>query len=167
MKNFVFCGIDPGVTGAISFYRADDEKLVIFDMPVRERVNGRKEVCPNVVAGHLAKFFPRFPGVAIIEKVASMPRDGSVQAFSFGRSFGVCLGAVAAVGVTAIEVRPAIWKGAMNLGRDKGESITMARKLFPSFADYFTLKKHDGRAEAAILAYYGEEIWQMELGDPE
>lgn len=160
LRPFIFCGIDPGITGAIAFYRPDDERLVIYDMPTRPK-GERREVCPNVSALYLSKFFPRFRGIAVVEKVASMPNDGGVQAFSLGRSFGVMLGVLASLQISVLEVRPSIWKGAMDLSRDKKESLALARKLFPRQRDYFALVKHNGRAEAALLAYYGQEIWDL------
>lgn len=166
MPPFIFCGIDPGVTGAIAFYHPKVGALKIFDMPTRERANGRREVCPNVTAAYLQKFFPRYRGIAVIEKVQVMTgREARSDMFQFGRSFGVCLGAIAACKITALEVRPAIWKGKMSLGRDKKESLELARKTFPKYLDYFARVKDNGRAEAALLAYYGQEIWDLGMED--
>lgn len=164
MTPFVFCGIDPGVTGAIAFVRSEDKSLVIFDMPTRERSNGRREVCPNVTAAYLSKFFPRFRGICVIEKVAAMTgREDAASSFQFGRSFGVCLGVLAALNITAIETRPAVWKGRYGLGRDKKESLMLARETFPKHRKYFERVKDNGRAEAALLAYFGQEIWDLGL----
>lgn len=166
MPPFVFCGIDPGITGAIAFYRPKDGALMIYDMPTRPRANGRREVCPNVTAAYLSKFFPRYRGICVIEKVAAMTgREDSASSFQFGRSFGICLGALAGVNISALEVRPAVWKGKMNLTRNKRDSLELACKTFPRHKKYFTRVKDNGRAEAALLAFFGQEIWDLELDE--
>jgi crossover junction endodeoxyribonuclease RuvC len=42
----------------------------------------------------------------------------------------------------------------MHLSADKGESRRRATQLFPDYADQWTRVKDDGRAEAALLAFY-------------
>jgi hypothetical protein len=42
----------------------------------------------------------------------------------------------------------------MNLSKDKELSRAMAIKTWPSMAEFFKLKKHDGRAEAALMALW-------------
>lgn len=161
MKPFVYIGIDPGVTGAVAFYRPSTGSLVVYDMPTRPQgETGRREVCPNVLAEYLGQFCT-FPSIAIIEKVHSMPRDGVVQSFSLGRSFGIALGVLASHKISAIETRPAVWKSLAGLSAIKSESIELARKTFPRHRKmYFKRQKDNGRAEAAMLAFMGERIWK-------
>lgn len=160
---FIYIGIDPGKTGAIAFYWPERGRLSVFDMPTRLRANGRSEVCPNVVASHLDRYTKHFRAIATVEKVAAMTgREGSANMFQFGRSFGVVLGALAVLRISVFETPPAVWKAKLNLDRDKKKSIVMARFLFPRHHGYFSLAKHDGRAEAALLAYWGWKSWRSE-----
>jgi hypothetical protein len=51
-------------------------------------------------------------------------------------------------------VRPAVWKRALGQGKDKEACQLRAMQLFPSAN--LRLKKHHGRAEAFLLALYGQ-----------
>jgi crossover junction endodeoxyribonuclease RuvC len=97
------------------------------------------------------------PITAMLEKVGAMPRDGAVGAFSFGRSYGKIETALEAAGIPFDTVRPPIWKKAMGVLADKDQARQRASQLIPSGAKYWPLKKHDGRAEAALIALYGRQ----------
>jgi hypothetical protein len=45
----------------------------------------------------------------------------------------------------------------MGLNRDKAASIERAKSLFPKDVERFKASK-DGRAEAALLAYFGKRL---------
>jgi len=72
-----------------------------------------------------------------------------------GVGFGLWLGVLAALTLPYTRVRPQVWKRALGLGKDKEQARLRAMQLFPS-AD-LRLKKHNGRAESLLLAWYG---WQ-------
>lgn len=88
-----------------------------------------------------------------------MPKDGPVQAFSFGKSAGAIeMGAVFSGGKRVL-VRPSIWKTQLGLtGQDKSASRNLAARLFPAYSEFFKRVKDDGRAEAVLLAYYGSRL---------
>jgi crossover junction endodeoxyribonuclease RuvC len=52
-------------------------------------------------------------------------------------------------------VRPNIWKKAIGCPKDKDMARMLASRLLPQHSDNWPLKKHDGRAEAALIALYG------------
>jgi len=54
-------------------------------------------------------------------------------------------------------VTPSKWKAHFGLTRDKGVSRGMAMQRFPEYAEKFKRVKDDGRAEAALIALYGQE----------
>jgi len=57
-------------------------------------------------------------------------------------------------------VTPAAWKKAMKVaGEDEGKEQcrALALQLFPACAASFALKRHHGRAEAALLALYAAQ----------
>jgi len=92
--------------------------------------------------------------LAVVERVASMPKQGVASVFKFGKGYGQILGVLAAHEIPISEPTPTQWKTAMNLSKDKELSRAVAIKTWPSMAEFFKLKKHDGRAEAALMALW-------------
>ena len=146
-------GIDPGVTGAIALFDPIKGDLDIFDMPI-VIVNKKKRVEPALVAQILSQ---EVKGRVFIEKVGAMPNQGVASMFSFGQSYGVMLGAAAALKLPTTAVTPRLWMKAVGRQRGSNKDASRARacQLFPSYAHYFKRKKDDGRADAALLCYYG------------
>lgn len=144
-------GIDPGVTGAVAFY--------FPEVPGRIAVNDVPVAGGEISAPHLASLIRRYsPSMAVIEKVAAMPKQGVVSVFNFGRSYGDVRGVVGALNIPLHFVTPQKWKKHFGLTSDKDLSRKLAIRMFPNVADHFALKKHDGRAEAALIALYGSEV---------
>jgi hypothetical protein len=150
-------GLDPGLTGAIAFYVPDTpERVGIDDMPV---------VAGEVDPATLARLITRLgPSVAVIERVNGMPTDGGSRAFKFGDAFGVARGVIAALQIPVHFVTPGVWKKFYKLkaGPDgKEHARSLALQLFPKTAQHFALKKHHGRAEAALIARWYAETMNM------
>lgn len=159
----VFVGIDPGLSGAVAYLL--DGALYVFDMPV-ERDAGKRRVKERVNAAMLLVQMRGIaardtrPPVAVIETVASMPGQGVSSVFSLGDSFGVVRACCLAAGVACNFAAPARWKKEFGLlGSDKDASRTRASELFPQCADIWPLKKHHGRAEAALLAEFSRRLY--------
>jgi crossover junction endodeoxyribonuclease RuvC len=149
-------GIDPGLNGAIAAFKPNGRQLAVYDMPTRDTPMGRREVDQDRVAKIIRKF-TMYKAFAIVERVAAMTGKESPRAmFSFGRSYGILIGTLAAFGIQTIETRPNVWKCMLGLGSDKEDSLNAAKKLFPEHTHFFERKKDDGRAEAALLASLGE-----------
>jgi crossover junction endodeoxyribonuclease RuvC len=159
-------GIDCGVSGAIAVI---EESLVrIYDIPTKVEISGKnKKTGKNK---HKTHYLPSdivtilenesdwtSPDLVVIEQVSSMPRDGVVQAFSLGYGSGLIQGICHSLHFPILLVRPSIWKKSLNLnkGSTKEDSINLAKTLYPQAEDFIKLKKHDGRAEALLLAHYG------------
>lgn len=79
--------------------------------------------------------------------------------FNFGRSYGDVRGVVGALDVPLHLVSPSKWKKHFGLTSNKDESRRKAIWTFPAVAERFVLKKHDGRAEAALIALYYSEVY--------
>jgi len=90
--------------------------------------------------------------VAMVERVSSMPRQGIASAFQFGVGFGSILSVLQALHISLEFVTPAVWKRSYGLGKDKHASLHKARLMFPTAELH--LAKHDGRAEALLIAHY-------------
>lgn len=149
-------GVDPGLHGAIAYYRpgAKDE-LIIIDMPTHELVRGGKkklEIDPHALHKLI---MPYRLATAYVEKVNSMPGQGVSSSFAFGKTYGMIIMALAANGVAFTEVPPVVWKKKLQVPAAKDGSRARASQLMPQHADKWKLVKHDGRAEAALIAYYG------------
>jgi hypothetical protein len=144
-------GIDPGLTGALAVLNDDSSVVALHDLPIiRDRslawIDGGElqSVLLNALSGRA--------GHAIVERVSSMPRQGVASSFAFGVGFGSVLGVLQALHIGIELVTPAVWKRALGLGSDKRASLNKARLLFPA-ADLH-LAKHDGRAEALLIAHW-------------
>ena len=148
-------GIDPGLSGAIAIL--SPETLKIFDMPTMtvER-NGKAK--RQVSASELAEMLYLYSGRdchVYVEKVSAMAGQGVTSVFSFGRSFGMIEGILAAFKMPVTFVPPATWVKAVGRGQGKDASRARAMELFPSDQDQFKRVKDDGRADAALIAYWG------------
>ena len=156
--------------GALALYNVDPDhtlasfgpgpQVALFDMPHAEG----KGIDATKLANTISTIHSLIPEgaqlLAVVENVNSRPRQAG--AFAFGLSTGIIHGILAAYGIQFELVSPAQWKPAMGLGRigeetqasTKDRARAMATELFPSLAKQFSLKKHDGRAEALLIAVY-------------
>lgn len=154
----ITCGIDPGISGAISFFNAGILERVI-DLPVIEIVVGkgkRRQLVPAALAEALWQSgLLHSPDHVYLEHVSSRPGEGAVGAFSFGRGFGQIEGTLAGMGLPYTLVHPGKWKKALGVPADKGGARMRACREWPAFAGYFARVKDDGRAEAALIGLYG------------
>lgn len=150
-------GIDPGLDGALVLYGGDDD-ILLFDMPTVETVVHKKkkrQIDAYQVANMIERHRDRITH-AIVEQVGSMPEQGITSAFNFGYGAGVLYGVLAANVVPVQFVAPAVWKRQFGLiGKGKDASRIAASRIAPHFSGYWPLKKHDGRAEAFLLAAWG------------
>ena len=153
-------GIDPGLNGAIAVLQG--EHLTIIDMPTMtiER-NGKSK--RQVSASDLAEIIKRFtplemnPPIAFCERVSAMAGQGVTSVFSFGRSFGMIEGILAALKMPVTFVAPATWTRAIGRSPGKDASRARAMELFPNYEYFFKRVKDDGRADAALIAHWGRK----------
>jgi crossover junction endodeoxyribonuclease RuvC len=157
-------GIDVGCEGAIACLDDDAQLIGLADlhtmrdgkiawtdpMPmlefIREHRDGRK--------AH-----------AWVEYVAPMPKLSVISAAGMGRTHGSVLATLQVAGIPFTMVSPQVWKRKLNLLRHadmtdseaKGMALSRARQLFPGAE--LDLAKHHNRAEAALLAYHGRQVW--------
>jgi crossover junction endodeoxyribonuclease RuvC len=148
-------GIDPGLNGAIAFYAQDIDYLHIVDMPVVESVRNKKNRRVIDCAALTKKLAPFGGAEAWVEHVTASPQMGVVSAFNFGMGFGMLRGCLAALGIRFFPVVPAVWKPSLNVPADKKAARLRASELLPNHSHLWPLDKHDGRAEAALIALYG------------
>lgn len=160
-------GIDPGLDGALARYWPITGNLQIADMPtvsVRKGAKLRRLVDEIGLARLVDEWAPSATFVWL-EQVNAMPSIpgadgerrtmGAQSSFGFGRSYGLIRGVCAANFLTIQDVTPQSWKKALRVAGDKDQARQRASALFPRHAHCWPLKKHDGRAESAMIALYG------------
>jgi hypothetical protein len=169
----VILGVDPGLKGAFAYY--DGVTLSIRDMPTYTAKAGARRtdrvfidegrvvgLMRSLVNGQRKLHIP--DPILVIEQVGGIPGQSASSAFVFGRGVGVIIGAAHAFGLRIEVVAPATWKSALRVPADKRASRARASELLPAYSDQWPLQKHDGRAEASMIALWG---WQVfgKLGD--
>jgi hypothetical protein len=151
-------GIDPGMKGGLGFYFPAIGRVAMEDIPL-----AGKEVHAPALVTRINQFPPRNVRLGKCSRDEG-PRgvfQGNVRlgkcSFNFGMSFGQIRGVICAMQIPLYLVSPQKWKKFYQLDSDKEKSRAKAIQLFPLNADRLTLKKHEGRAEAALLAKFGAE----------
>lgn len=149
-------GIDPGSSGAIAVLTESGKFIDVQDMPTvaANKSSNRQMVSPIDLAKLIRNQMVNAPAdvVAITEGVNAMPGQGVSSVFAFGKSYGILLGVLAALGISTHIVSPQRWKSFYSLGREKDQSRELAQRMWPDAP--LNLKKHHGRAEALLLAKY-------------
>ena len=150
-------GIDPGLSGAIAVINGTDS-LMIFDMPtmtVERNGKAKRQVSATELA-QILKTAKSDDCHVFVEKVSAMAGQGVTSVFSFGRSFGMIEGILAALQMPVTYVAPATWVKAVHRGAGKDASRARAMELFPDNQAMFKRVKDDGRSDASLIAYWGK-----------
>lgn len=147
--------IDPGASGALCFFNTTDGVLDIVDMPTVEVKRGNKdkrEISPAMLATEITR---RQVDLVVLERVGAMPGQGVSSTYQFGRGVGMVEGVVSALRLPLQYVTPQRWQRDLNVRDGKDGNRQRAAELFPAYAHLFARKKDDGRADAALMAYWG------------
>jgi hypothetical protein len=137
-------GTDPGRNGAFAILDTGTFKRVTcHDMPAT--IDGLHDL----VAG--------LPEIAFA--VVEQPFVGTIAsrkslAVTF-EAYGALKGALMWRSIPIYTVTPSVWKQSLNIPADKTAARRRAAEFFPDDAHQWRLAKHDGRAEAALIAWYG------------
>jgi crossover junction endodeoxyribonuclease RuvC len=145
------CGIDPGLSGAIAIF----EPFEVYDMPTHLLTRGKKSKREIDVAGLSAILGGRGLSHAFIEQVGAMPGQGVSGVFAFGKAYGIVIGVLTALGVAITFVPPQRWKKVLGVPKAKDGARARASQLMPQAAGNWPLVRHDGRAEASLIALWG------------
>lgn len=152
-------GVDPGIKGAWALLGQSGYLAEAGHFPIGE--DG--EIDAKALADRWHLFHREFDVVATVEKVGSMGaskggrKQGVKGMFNFGRRYGTVLAVLQTMEIPFVLVEPRIWKAASGVTADKGSSLAAARTLWPaSAAHLLTRVKDEARAEAALIARYGQ-----------
>jgi crossover junction endodeoxyribonuclease RuvC len=159
-------GVDPGLKGAIAVFKKDSESKLqligVRDMPIMPAIKGKGN---TIDCTELARVFRAFDNNAlcIIEAVSSMPGQGVASTFKFGKAAMAPEAMAYAFRMSVFFVSPNQWKTKAKLiKKPKEVALSLAKSLFPEHAGkHFRLKKHEGRAEAALIAYFGRMLMEQ------
>ena len=151
-------GIDPGISGAISFFE-DGKILDVIDMPsMAEGKKNKRQVNGAQIYNEIKKrikIAQKGKVCVVIEQVSAMPGQGVTSMFNFGQSFGVIKGICAAMQLPMHLVRPAKWKKYFNLLKtEKEASRTKAIEIFPQISHMLSKKKDVNKADAILIASF-------------
>ena len=149
-------GVDPGIHGGLAIIEIIDGAAPVLldtiDIPVAG-VGAKERVDPLAIRVWLELHKPQH---AFIERSQAMPQQGSSSGFKYGRAVGAIEATIACAGVPTTIIEPSQWKRFHHLhGGDKEGGRQRALQLFPSGHSLLSLKRHHGRAEAALLVLYG------------
>jgi crossover junction endodeoxyribonuclease RuvC len=167
-------GIDSGVTGAIALI-SGVQVIECWDMPIQttETADGKKrnEVDGRALHGILQDILHQHTfgrGTVYVErqqhnmggggKDGVGRKDSPFTAFTIGKNYGVVLACVQLLfkDEEFKIVHPVSWKGRAGLkGKPKDASIPCALNTLET-GNYLTRKKDHGRAEAMLIAFFGE-----------
>lgn len=160
-------GIDPGLHGGIALLDTDSQTLHAVATPVyEEKVRGKKKTQYDLPAmAKLVAIPPELVSMVYLELVSAMPGQGVTSMFRFGFGFGLWQGMLAAAKLPFKLVTPRVWKIKYELGSVKDISRERATEFFPTCSGMWKLKKHDGLAEAALLAHYAASEHNLVVKD--
>ena len=149
-------GIDPGISGAICFFK-DGQVIDLIEMPsMAEGKKNKKQVNGNQLFNEIkSRLSDDEQVIVVVEHVTAMPGQGVTSMFNFGQSFGVIKGICSAMQLPIHFIRPAKWKKYYNLiNTSKDASRSRAIEIFPKVSEKLKRKKDTNKADAILIASY-------------
>ncbi len=151
-------GIDPGISGAISFFEEGRIKEVIEMPTMAEGKKNKKQVNGPQIYNEISRRINKIEIkniIVVIEQVSAMPGQGVTSMFNFGQSFGVLKGICSAMQLPMQFVRPIKWKKYFGLIKaEKDASRTKVIEIFPYISSELSRKKDSNKADAILIASY-------------
>jgi hypothetical protein len=144
-----YIGIDPGKKGAACLLAPDRIHLHDWDDQDRAAIT-------------LAGWLEKYDVTVALEKVTSHKTDGHAFAFRFGINYGIWQGICAGQFIKPNLVHHATWQSAYLPGwnkkgvDNKQTAIDVARRLYPAVKGSIYLNKHNGRADALLIATFAK-----------
>lgn len=162
----IIIGFDPGKTGGLVAIGRESGRhwghlrIKTIGSASRNRIDGR-EISDWIRCLMNALELKPQDTVLAVERVSSMPTDGVVQAFSFGKALGTVVGIGEALGLAITEIAPTDWQKVMLRGHKrnpkparKASCALVAGDLFPELAPLLRVKANWGLADAALIGEY-------------
>jgi crossover junction endodeoxyribonuclease RuvC len=174
-------GTDPGVSGALCLL-LEGKLVAIFDMPTIEtpgkkkltfdkdgmpveKIGKKHDIDPQGLRRVMANWRDHAKSSLTLysEKMWSRPGQSvtSMDKLMFGS--GLVIGVAVGLGFQVKLIAPATWKAQLGVSANKKSSLDLARDLAQDEPDnskwtkMFTRVKDNGRAEAYLIAKYGNK----------
>lgn len=158
MKGLIL-GVDPGLSGGLGWLQPG-ENPGAKAMPVMG-----KGLDVHAIVRLLRELSP---ALIVMEKAEMRPGHGSNQVATTFENYGILRGIFEGRFLPLEIVRPSAWKKFMKVTADKGSSIELCQRLFPT-TDLMATERsrvpHDGMAEALLLAEYGRRNIALPAGE--
>ncbi len=172
-KNFIV-GIDPGLSGAISFLSTSRDRIEVYPMPEHKKEKGVQAFNIDEIIHILQEKKDQILSV-FIEKQQVFPSQGSVSSGNLMYGYGLLIGIIKASSIPMRVITPKEWKNVLFKGmppldnNDKNQlkerSCYVALTLYPDVKDQLLRGKRARKtdhnlAESLLIAEYGVRIWQ-------
>lgn len=184
MADYISIGIDGGLDGAFVVIDHRFRIIGWWDMPVIEstkkttprkgpdagktKTSIKRNFDPRSILNNLQAAISTInqdgslQPVIFFEKAHAMPQQGVSSTFKTGQGFGLIEMALVALDVPYHILDASTWSKEMHKGvtggAPKAKSLSLASRLFPALplkTPRGTKLTMDGRADAALIAYYG------------
>lgn len=164
MTTDLYLGVDPGKKGAWAILNADGTPLHVEALPYMGDRLDIRALLPAWQAwlSHGGQSY----AAAMEYPLAVQGQSGGEQAFL---NFGILIAAATLCGCSLHLPKPHIWKGKMNLSRDKSMSLKMVADLWPDWYPKVTGPRGgmlDGLAEALLIAEWRRRA-ELRIRTPE
>jgi crossover junction endodeoxyribonuclease RuvC len=160
-------GLDPGTHGAIAALEGGEVAL-LEDLPVHmlttKRRGDRAELDVHTLHALIATLGPIEH--AFVEKVAARPGNGSVSMFRFGQACGAIGAILAVMGIPTTCVLPRAWQAYHGIGPAPDAARQRAVQLYPAIASRLLRNVDAHRADALLIARYGQQTGEVRHGSP-
>lgn len=152
----IILGIDCGLDGALTWLSdLPRDGAFIIDMPTFVVSRGGKKRRDLDGQSLVRAIEERPPDHAFIEQAQGMPKQSAYATGIFFQNYGEVRGILIGKRIPFTVVHPSKWKRALAVPAEKDGARARASQLMPAYADQWPLKKHDGRAESCLIAYWG------------
>ena len=152
-----YIGIDPGLSGSISFIEKNE--IVTCVMPTISL--GKKPVIDNLTLASIFSGYDPTECYAILEQQQPMPKQGVTSMFSIGYGFGALKQCLVDFGFPHEVVRAQTWQKEFGISGRKGNTKAQALQICQSLFPYLNLlatersrKPHEGIVDAVLIAEY-------------
>lgn len=152
-------GIDPGKTGGLAMLSIKGK--YVFMLPMPDNFIELKDFFVK------AKEFTYQNGIHCwLEKAQTMPKQGIVSAFNYGKHFGELCATMSLLEIPYTLVSPQKWTKAMHSNSGpapdaKAKTLMVARRLYPKenfLATSRSTVPHKGLVDALMIAHYGMQF---------
>lgn len=184
----IYIGIDPGLTGGISAIDTNGKCIFAKSTPCIKIIKNNKEKLDYDIikmSDYIKQFLDK--DVTVCQELThAMPGNGGVSMYNFGRGGGIWEGISGALSVKHIFCTPQKWKlmypvlAQEKLTKEerygmtysqisswkrkkksdsKKKSIELAKSMFKEASHEMTKVKHDGIAEAILIAHWARSTY--------